>query len=213
MLLVSISPFHNEFIPYFKTAGVIEACRQSGVGVFPWINGFVKDLTAFRTDKTHSISTFAEKFGPDYLLQILKKYWIHMGGRALNTFRPHLKLQSFQQILDGNHSGCGLELSDTSHFHIDLFGNFIPGLCSGLSISVANLKDPLSRQRYPVITTLVHSGINGIYKLAQKQFDYVPARSGYVNKCDLCTEIRSLFVNNGFGGSLEFNPREFYDFF
>jgi hypothetical protein len=153
---------------------------------------------------------FEEKFGKDYLLQVLQRYWIHMGGRALNTFRPILDQQTIQQIIDEDSGGCTLELSDTSHFHIDLFGNYIPGLCSGLSISTKDLGKPLQENRYPVITTLVHSGIKGIYELAQKEFDYSPARSGYINKCDLCTEIRTFLVYNNFGGFDEFKPREFY---
>ena len=50
----------------------------------------------------------------------------------------------------------------------------------------------------------------GIYDLAHQAFEYAPARSGYINKCDLCTEIRTVMVNKNFGGVTEFNPREFY---
>lgn len=212
-LLVSISPFHNEFIPFNKVKGVIEVCRKTGINVFPWINAFIKDLSALDQNKTHPRETFEEKFGKDYLLRILQKYWIHMGGRSLDTFRSVLKLQTPSQIIEENSSGCARELADTSHFHIDLFGNYIPGLCSGLSISVQDLGRPLSENRYPVITTLCRSGIQGIYKLAQEELAYSPSRTGYINKCDLCTEIRTFFVKNDFGGSPELNPREFYDFF
>jgi len=212
-LLVSISPFHNEFIPFNKAKGVIEACRKTGINVFPWINDFVKELSALDQNTTHTLETFEEKFGKDYLLRILQKYWIHMGGRSLDTFRFVLKLQTPSQIIEENSSGCSPELSDTSHFHIDLFGNYIPGLCSGLSIAVQDLGRPLSENRYPVITTLFRSGIKGIYKLAQKELAYSPSRNGYINKCDLCTEIRTFFIKNDFGGSSELNPKEFYDFF
>lgn len=212
-LLVSISPFHNEFIPFNKVKGVIEVCRKTGINVFPWINAFIKDLSALDQNKTHALETFVEKFGKDYLLRILQKSWIHMGGRSLDTFRSVLKLKTPSQIIKENLSGCAPELADTSHFHIDLFGNYIPGLCSGLSISVQDLGRPLSEDRYPVITTLCRSGIQGIYKLAQEELAYSPSRTGYINKCDLCTEIRTFFVKNDFGGSPELNPREFYDFF
>jgi hypothetical protein len=101
-------------------------------------------------------------------------------------------------------------LSDTSHFHMDLFGNYIPGLCSGLSVSTQDLGKPLSENKYPVITTLFNSGIKGIYDLAHQAFEYAPARSGYINKCDLCTEIRTVMVDKKYGGVSEFNPKEFY---
>ena len=35
-LLISISPFHNEHIPFAKVAGVMRACRHAGIRVFPW---------------------------------------------------------------------------------------------------------------------------------------------------------------------------------
>jgi hypothetical protein len=209
-LLVSISPFHNEFIPFSRVQGVIEACRKTDISVFPWINGFVKDLSKFDTDQTHSLEAFEDKLGQDYLLSVLKRYWIHMGGRSLETFRSVLTLQPHQRIIAENPVGCAFELTDTSHFHIDLFGNYIPGLCSGLSIACEDLGKPLSESRYPVLTTLYRSGIKGIFTLAQKELSYVPKRSGYINKCDLCTEIRTLFVKNEYGGLAEFNPKEFY---
>lgn len=209
-LLVSISPFHNEFIPFSRTKGVIEACMKTGINIFPWIDGFIKDLSEFNIDKAHPLEKFLEKFGNDYLLSVRQRYWIHMGGRALNTFRPFLDKKSPQQIMDDNPGGCNRELADTSHFHIDLFGNYIPGLCSGLSISAKDLGKPLPEHRYPVITTLVNSGIKGVVELAQKEFAYSPARTGYINKCDLCTEIRTVFVKRNFEGFSELNPKGFY---
>jgi uncharacterized Fe-S cluster-containing radical SAM superfamily protein len=209
-LLVSISPFHNEYIPFSRIRGVIEACRNTGINVFPWVNGFIRDLTEFNINKTHSFEEFEEKFGKDYLLRVLQRYWIHMGGRALDTYRPVLTNKSPQQVIDENSGGCARELSDTSHFHIDLFGNYIPGLCSGLSIATKDLGKPLSEKEYPVISMLVNSGIKGIYELACKDFAYTPAKSGYINKCDLCTEIRAFLVHNNFGGLFEFEPRGFY---
>lgn len=209
-LLVSISPFHNEHIPFFKVKGVIESCKKTGITVFPWINGFFKDLNAFDDLKTHALKEFEDRLGKDYLLSVLRRYWVHMGGRALDTFRPVLATKSAEQIIDENSDGCAQDLSDTSHFHMDLFGNYIPGLCSGLSISTKDLGKPLSKDQYPVITTLFNSGIKGVYDLARKLVAYAPARSGYINKCDLCTEIRSVLVVENFVGVSECNPREFY---
>jgi hypothetical protein len=209
-LLVSISPFHNEHIPFFKVKGVIESCRKTGITVFPWINDFYKDLNEFNDLKPHALKEFEDKFGKDYLLSVLRRYWIHMGGRALDTFRPVLTAKSPEQILDENPRGCARELSDTSHFHMDLFGNYIPGLCSGLSISTTDLGKPISEDKYPVITTLFTSGIKGLYDLARKAVAYAPARSGYINKCDLCTEIRTVLVVKNFVGVCECQPIEFY---
>ncbi len=209
-LLVSISPFHNEHIPFFKVNGVIEAARRAGVGIFPWVTDFISDLSQFDPRKTHSLAEFNDVFGQDYLLQVLQRYWIHMGGRSLETFRPLLGKKSFQQILGGNPGGCSVELSDTSHFHIDLFGNYIPGLCSGLSISIEDLGKPLSDETYPILTTLYHHGIRGLVKMAKDLVGFSPQKDLYINKCDLCTEVRTFLVQNDYSRSRELSPAEFY---
>jgi hypothetical protein len=209
-LLVSISPFHNESIPFFKVKGVIEAAQIAGVGIFPWVTDFISDLSQFDSGETHSLEEYTDLFGRDYLLQILSRYWIHLGGRALETFRPLLAQKTFEQIMQESDGDCYSELSDTSHFHIDLFGNYIPGLCSGLSISIEDLGKPLAAETYPILTSLYRSGIRGLIKLAEDIAEFKAQKDLYVNKCDLCTEVRSFLVQNDYNGSKELSPIEFY---
>ena len=209
-LLVSISPFHNEQIPFSRIQGVIKAATQVGVGVFPWITDFISDLSQFDPAEPHSLAEYRRVYGDNYLIQIMQRYWIHLGGRAIETYRPLLGQQTFQQLLNESTGNCSRELSDTSHFHIDLFGNYIPGLCSGLSISIEDLGVPLSAETYPILTALYHDGIRGLIRLAENIAGFSPQRELYINKCDLCTEIRSFLVQNDYHGSEELNPVEFY---
>jgi hypothetical protein len=209
-LLVSISPFHNEHIPFFKVKGVIEAARHAGVGIFPWVTDFVSDLSQLDSQKTHSLAEFSGIFGRDYPLQVLERYWIHMGGRALTTYRPLLGQKTFQQVLDGASPNCYGELSNTSHFHFDLFGNYIPGLCSGLAIAIEDLGQPLSGKTYPLLTTLGRHGVRGLVKMAEASVGYSPQKDRYINKCDLCTEVRTGMVLNDYRDSNELKPKEFY---
>ena len=209
-LLVSISPFHNEQIPFFRVQGVIEAARQVGVDIFPWITDFISDLSQFDPSKTHCLVEYRQLFGDNYLSQILQRYWIHLGGRALETFRPLLAKKTLERILTENPAGCAAELTDTSHFHIDLFGNYIPGLCSGLAILRDDLGTPLLKERYPILMDLFHDGIRGLFKFAKENLGFSPQRTDYINKCDLCTEIRTHLVINGYNQSNELEPQEFY---
>jgi hypothetical protein len=39
---------------------------------------------------------------------------------------------------------------------------------------------------------------------------FVPQKEIYVNKCDLCTEVRTFFVLKDYQESKELNPVEFY---
>ncbi len=209
-LLISISPFHNQYVPFFKVKGVLEACRQSGIKIFPWISEFLQDLSEFDPQKTHSLDEYSEKFGDGYLTGILERYWIHMGGRALELFRPVLPKKPLEQIIVENSENCAPELSDTNHYHIDLFENYIPGLCSGLAIATQDLGRPLTKEHYPLLTTLFNTGIKGLLKDAQKFYGFTPVQNGYINKCDLCTEIRAFLVQQNFNQFLELNPKEFY---
>ena len=210
-LLVSISPFHNEYIPFSRIKGVIAAARQAGIGIFPWVSDFITDLSKLDAACTHSLKEFEVLFGRDYIMRLLQRYWVHMGGRALETYRPYLAKKSAEEICEENIGGCAAEFLNTQHFHLDLFGNYIPGLCSGLAIKREDLGQPLAANKYPVLTMLFDHGIRGIFKMAQENFDYVPAKDSYINKCDLCTEIRTLFVKYDFGSSTELSPRQFYE--
>lgn len=209
-LLVSISPFHIENIPFARTLGVMDAARRAGVGIFPWVAEFIADLSALDGSRPHALSEFEEQYGHGYLRRILDRYWIHMGGRALDTFRPLLRTKTLEHILRENTAGCSRELTDTSHFHLDLFGGYVPGLCSGLSIARDDLGMGLSPYKYPMLNLLGAKGISGFFDFAVLEYGFRPQQAGYINKCDLCTEIRFFLVEAGYDRSKEFGPEEFY---
>ena len=60
-LLISISPFHNEHIPFNKVKGVISACRKSGTNVFPWIRDFYPEIDSFDDKSKHSLNDYKKK--------------------------------------------------------------------------------------------------------------------------------------------------------
>jgi len=146
-LLVSISPFHNEHIPFSRVDGVFLAARQSGIQIFPWVDGFMADLRKLEQGRPHPFKEFEACFGKDYLQQVMQRYWIHPGGRALNVLREVRPGYPVERILEQEGGPCAADLSDTSHFHVNLYGHYIPGLCSGPAIPVQDLGRPLDPEK------------------------------------------------------------------
>lgn len=209
-LLVSISPFHNARIPFTRVRGVIDACRRAGLQVFPWVNAFVRDLDRLGAERPHAMAEFEAVLGPDYLRRIPERYWIHLGGRALDTFRPVMPRHGVEAILARSPATCARALKDTSHFHIDLYGSYIPGLCAGLAIAMEDLGDPLPKSRYPLIHVLTTAGIRGLYAYAGRRHGYTPRRDAYLTHCDLCTEIRHFLFRQEDAPYPELAPHGFY---
>ncbi|MFC1581103.1 radical SAM protein [Thermodesulfobacteriota bacterium] len=207
-LLISMSPFHNEYIPFFKVKGVIAACQDVGIHVFPWIMDFYEEIDAFEETKTHSISEYEARYGQGYLEGLPSRYWIHFGGRALQTFAPVLGATSCEKILSSNRHGCD-ELMGVSHFHFDLFGNYIPGLCSGLAIQRDDLGGMVSDEKYPLLHTLYHKGIGGLFEFVSREHGFSPAPQ-YMSKCHLCIDLRRHLFQRGKNRFIELQPEGFY---
>ncbi len=192
-LLISIDPFHNEFIPFYKVKALVEDCRNNGVEVFPWLMEFWGDLEAAGDRKTHKLEEYDRLFGVGYKLQLLKRYQINMRGRALQTYKPYMKTYPLSEILQAS-SPCS-ELAGIYHFHIDLYGNFVPQSCAGLSLHYKDLAKGASPEKYPVIHALHSMGIKGLLELAVSRYGFIP-KENYIGKCDLCYDIRRYMVED-----------------
>lgn len=206
-LLLSISPFHNEYIAFNKVKGLINSCREAGMNVFPWVRDFYPDINSMDDSKPHGLAEYCKKFGEDYMTEVHHRYGLNLRGRALMTYKDMYPKRSLKDILHST-SGCK-ELSGVSHFHIDLFGGYIPGLCSGFSIRLEDLGQTISREKYPLITTLYNEGIGGLLTLAREEYSFVP-KEEYFSKCDLCYDIRNFLVIEKKVDSPELQPTEFY---
>jgi hypothetical protein len=208
-LLVSISPFHNERIPFYKVKGVIAACRQTGISVFPWVSDFVADISAFDDRKTHSMEEYQQLFGEDYLERLPYRYWISTGGRALETFGRFSTQKPISRLAAESSRGCS-ELAEVGHFHIDLYGNYVPGLCAGLAIRAEDLGAPLDPEAYPIISRLYSKGVGEFASYATEVYDFRASKAAYGSKCELCYEIRRFLVVEKGVNSKELQPQGHY---
>lgn len=205
-LLISISPFHNEYIPLYKTKGLIRACRKTGMGIFPWIAEFLPEAESFDDRCVHALEEYLEKFGQDYLKNIPHRYWTHLGGRAVETFSDVLPLAVLETL--DNAKSCH-EIGDTSHFHIDLYGRYVPGLCTGFSIDMEDLGRDLDPDRYPLLNMLAAEGTGALLSFAASEYGF-KARPDYLNKCHLCNDIRNHLVKHTGNAFPELSPEGYY---
>ena len=210
-LLISISPFHNEYIPLYKTKGVIQACHETGLALFPWIADFYLDLESFDETATHTLEEYAGHFGDEYMENLPHRYGIVPGGRALETFRPYVKEQTIAELVEEKQSGCP-ELAQTTHFHIDLYGNYIPGMCAGLAVRKEDLGAPLDPDAYPIITRLFEGGVGALLSWAAEWHGFRPSHNTYATECELCYEIRRYLTIDRAIGSPELQPAGHYRF-
>jgi hypothetical protein len=206
-LLISIDPFHNEFIPFAKVKGVLQACRRSGMGIFPWVMEFYDEINRLDDRTTHSLEEYEQAYGPGYLADVEARYWVSMCGRAVDTFGPLHPRQDAEQILGQANPSCQ-KLVGTGHFHIDLYGNYVPPGCVGLTVRRDDLGSPLARESYPIFRTLLEGGVAALYSLAQ-EFGYEPGRE-FAGECDLCAQLRSFLVGRAPDRFPELAPAEFY---
>lgn len=210
-MLVSIDPFHNECIPFYKVKGVLEACRATGMNVFPWIWDFFSEIDALDERATHELSEYEETYGSDYLRELPSRYWIHFGGRALKTFAPVFGIKPYREILSEASEGCA-ELLDVSHFHFDPYGNYIPGLCSGLAIECDDVGRLISQEKYPYLHMLFHRGVAGLFDWVSTDHGFEPSE-GYMSKCHFCTELRRHLVLEKGINSADLQPKGFYAYY
>lgn len=209
-LLVSISPFHNEFIPFKKVKGVIKLCDSMGMNVFPWLGEFYREMNSLDPAVTHSLEEYEFVFGKGFIRKLEERYHLTMKGRALRTFAEYHERVTLKELLcDYAVMPCS-ELLNVSHFHVDCYCNYIPPQCTGLSVAVHDLDRELSPEDYPFITLLYEKGITALYKLAVEKYGYSPEHDAYVSKCELCTEIREFLVNTKGVRTKDLAPVEFY---
>jgi len=208
-LLISIDPFHNEYIPFYKVKGLMKACSKVNMGVFPWLMEFWNELACFDDRKPHSLDEYEKHFGRNYIITLPSRYGLNLRGRALKTFRPMMRTDSYERIIERS-APCRL-LSGIHHFHVDLYGNFIPQSCSGLSIKFSELYKGADPDKYPVFYRLETIGIKGLAELAVKEYGYKP-KAEYAGQCDLCHDIRTYFALKVRRDFPDLQPVDFYRF-
>ena len=186
-ILISVDPFHIEFIPLKKVLKLIDYCEKAGMDYFLWQEQFLHKLLKLDHDKRYSREELSTVLGADYIFDTASHYGLSYNGRALNIAREYAKREDYKKFLDD--VPCR-NLSNFAHFHVDFACNIIPPACTGLGIETEDfIKNELSQEKYPIYNALQNGGTAALFDYAVT-FGFEPNINGYVSKCELCFDIK-----------------------
>ena len=175
-LLISVDPFHIEFVPLKKVLKLIDYCDKAEMDYFLWQEQFLHKLLKLDHDKRYSREELSAVLGADYIFDTASHYSLSYNGRALNIAREYAKREEYKEFL--NNVPCR-NLSNFAHFHVDFACNIIPPACTGLGIETEDfIKNEISQEKYPVYHALKNGGTAALFAYAVT-FGFTPKINGY----------------------------------
>jgi len=207
-LLVSASHFHAEFTKPRKTLALIAVARQIlAGGVIVWLPDFVPDLASFDQDSRLDLDALIAERGDGFALQVGMRYGVIPGGRGGRLLAAHGFCMDWSDAASG--APCRQRLVSTTHFHVDLAGNYVPGLCGGIVVPLSLVPGEIPMDRFPLLDRIYNQGLESLVTWAMDEHGFTPLDSGYSGACDLCTHVRIHLHDRG--SFEELGPPGFYD--
>jgi hypothetical protein len=206
-VLISVSPFHNEFIPFRRTQiGVEGALEVFGPeGVIVWVPEMFRTLSQLPADTTRSLELFLTATGLK-MRHVPQIYPLTVHGRVTEELREAYSARPAEVY---RQQTCQAELTSTAHFHIDRHGCCFVGQCPGIIASTIDRLHPrMEEQTHPTYLACYHRGPFGLMELAAGEYGYRERGEGYISKCDLCFDVRRHLV--GREAFPDIGPQEFY---
>jgi len=203
-IMVSADPFHVEFIPFGKPQKLFQLLQGMGISHFVWQERYWPRLMQLQPGNTYDCQALKDIFGYDLRRQRADEYGMRFHGRALNLLRKYGE----KKVITAPSKPCA-ELRNTSHFHVDFMGRYIPPGCTGMGILLDDLGNELDPANYPVLSRLYSHGLDSLLAYAQK-LGYQFSADGYVSKCELCFDIRKYLIVLDREGHPDLTPASFY---
>jgi hypothetical protein len=214
-LMVSCSPFHAASVPLLRTLRAIEIGLEvfGPAGVAIYTVDWMERIAQLDVESTVPLDHFIQRYGEQRAGRLFwDDYGLVAGGRAgyrLGYLKTRHPPKDFRE------ESCRYELLYAHHAHLDLYGNFIPAFCGGLSLGswqdLPDLRVNYGQEKTPaLITALLVDGPYGLYRLAHDDWGYPPLLGGYADKCHMCVDVRRHLVNSG-APFPELQPVQFYE--
>lgn len=201
-MLLSISPFHNAFLSCRDNLKAYEMIVDvfGPEGIFPWHPAYYSVLERVDPDRPVPFEEYARRFSRQEIAgQLTRIIYLHPAGRAAITFGPYMGRRR-AAAYDRKH--CSGELSSPVHAHVDPYGHYLTGFCTGLQIGEREAFD-LERlyregvvlQDYPILEMLVGGRVGDLREFAES-LGFRPDPEGYVSACHLCGHIRTWLYHH-----------------
>ena len=213
-VLVSCSPFHAERIPPIRTLNAVRAALHvfGSRRTIVYLPEFLQLVQQFDLQRPTPLESYAEKFGAERARQILwGGYGIISGGRAGYKLGYLVAELLAAEAFAGEN--CAGNILHAHHSHMDLYGNYIPAFCGGLTAADWRDKDPLKRPYPELLELLIERGPYGLFEMAERRYEYRPLPGGYAGKCHLCVDVRWHLVRVKGEDYPELRPVGFYEAF
>lgn len=204
-VLVSLSPFHAESVPLQRTLALIEAAKRVlARGPFVWLPTMVPYLGDYPADRPVSLDEVIAEKGDAWALDMAAHYSFVPTARGGRFLHRHGMRIPFGKVVKMD-AACKAHLKNTTHFHVDFEGKYVPGLCAGLVLDFDEVPGKVDLEKYPVLRALVSGGPEELFRLAG-QHGFEPHET-YSSPCDLCTHMRFHLFGQDFS---ELGPEGFY---
>ncbi len=208
-LLLKVGPFQNENIPLKKVQNVAKVADELRINIIIWDNEVYPEVSSFDVTKTHPLSKYLKKYGDDYMKKLAECFKVTFAGRSFKAYEKYLNKYSVNDLMAQN-KGCIYDFPTSTHFHVDMFGNFIFSHTNGVTLQVEDLGLELDPKKYPYLTILLNGGFESLYKLVSQKYNFKPKPDGYISKCHLCYEVRRFLVVENNINSPDLQPIDFY---
>ncbi|MBQ8641577.1 MAG: radical SAM protein [Clostridia bacterium] len=205
-VMVSVDPFHIEYVPLERVLLLCHLLEEEGFDYFIWQQRFLKKLLKLDLASVHTKEELEKVLGKRYVTDTAAEYGLGMNGRALAIAADIYGRKPAAELLKA--PPCS-RILQPHHCHFDLYGNTIPSGCPGLAAEMEDyLRENIREDTYPVMARLISGGVRALYEYACDK-GFVPDKEGYPTGCALCYAIRQWLLCHA--PSRDLAPACFYE--
>jgi len=137
------------------------------------------------------------RVGYGYFLWETQLDRLRFNGRAVLLEADHVQKKPLADIQrEALRRGACKHLTSTNHFHVDLYGRYIPPGCTGIVLPLEKIISSNSNGIYPAFDALYNGGLSALLALARER-GFEPDPAGYPSVCACCFHTRKWLSETG----------------